>query len=417
MSPGDALFTSTSAVCVTGLTVRDTGTELSFFGQVIVLALIQIGGLGILTFSNLLILAHRGRVGLSERMVIEQTHGLLPSVSPVKLLWNVAIYTLAVEACGAVVLALRFLLHYDQGLPRALWIGLFHAVSAFCNAGFGLFANSLADYSSDWVVNATVMVLVVMGGIGFVVAADAGAFFQRWRSGEQSRLSLHSRLVLRTSLLLIGGGTALIFLLELTGKAMPRPIGTHVLDSLFLAVSARTAGFNTVETSQLTNATLLVVMMLMVVGGSPGSTAGGMKTTTLATLYALLSSHVRNRRGVQILDRRLGTEVIAKALTTATGFLAAIILGVILLQITELFGQPHALHRGKFLEHLFEVVSALGTVGLSTGITASLSGAGKLVIVCCMFVGRLGPVLVAASVVGRLPRIHYSYPEEDVIVG
>jgi trk system potassium uptake protein TrkH len=413
----DALFTSTSAVCVTGLTVRDTGTEFSFFGQAVVLVLIQMGGLGILTLSNLLLLARSGRVGLSGRMLIEESHGLLPFVSPARLLQDIVLYTFAVETLGTAILASHFLLAHHYNFSRAVWLGLFHAVSAFCNAGFGLFSNSLIGYSGDWVINITIMTLIVLGGIGFLVFADVRYWIRRSRHVPRSRLSLHSRVVLRTSLLLTAGGAALIFLLELTGKAMPESAGIDVLQSLFLAVTARTAGFNTVETEQLTNATLLIVMLLMVVGGSPGSTAGGIKTTTLATLWALLSSRVRNRPRVELLNRRLPTEVIAKALMTAAGFLLAIIVAVILLQITELFGQPHALHRGEFLEYLFETISALGTVGLSTGITGGLSGPGRLVITFCMFVGRLGPVLVAVSLVGRQHRKEYSYPEEELIVG
>jgi trk system potassium uptake protein TrkH len=413
----DALFTSTSAACVTGLTVRDTGSEFSFAGQLAILALIQIGGLGILTFTNALILARGKRIGLSGRMIVEQTHGLLPAVSPARLLRDIVAYTFAIELCGAAILALRFRLGYGIGLARALWLGLFHAVAAFCNAGFGLFSNSLIDYNRDWAINATIMGLIILGGIGFVVFADAGTCVVGLRHIPRPRLSLHSRTVLRVSLILIVGGAALLFLLELTGQAMAGSTAGRALQSLFLSVTARTAGFNSVETSQLTNASLLVVMLLMLVGGSPGSTAGGIKTTTLATLYALLASHARNRPKVELLNRRLRTEVVAKALVTTAGFLLVAMVAVVLLQVTELSGQPQVMHRGRFLEYLFEVVSALDTVGLSTGVTAGLSDPGKIIIILCMFLGRLGPVLVAASLIGKRPREEYSLPEEDLIVG
>jgi trk system potassium uptake protein TrkH len=424
MAPGeenlafvDSLFTATSAVCVTGLIVRDTATEFTFFGQALILALIQLGGLGILTFTNLVILARRGRVGLSGRILLQQSHGLLPNIPPHRLLRDLLFFTFAFESLGAALLALRFWISYDFGFFRSCWLGVFHSVSAFCNAGFGLFTNSLVDFRSDVFINGIVMILIVTGGIGFVVFVEARNYLEGLSRRRRVRLSLHTRVVLGTTLLLILAGWGSILLLELTGQGMSGSFWNNCLESLFLSVTSRTAGFNTVDMNQLSNATLLIVILLMFVGGSPGSAAGGVKTTTLATLVGVLFSRARNRPHIELLDRTLPQEVVAKAFMNAAGFLLTCFIAVVALQITELYGQPHALRRGQFLEFLFEVVSALGTVGLSTGITGALSTAGKTVIIVCMFFGRLGPVLVASSLIGRQRRIEYSYPTEEVIVG
>ncbi len=413
----DALFTSASAVCVTGLTVLDTGKDFSFFGQLMVIALIQVGGLGILTFSNLIILLRMGKLGFSERQVLEQSHGLLPSVSPSQLLKMVFLYTFLVEMAGAGVLALQFHFSYGMSPTTALWQGVFHAISAFCNAGFGLLSNSLMDYSRDFIVSGTIMGLIVMGGLGFVAVADLTLWVRARLRRTQALLALHSKVVVRTTLILIAIGTLLVLMLEQNNTALTGPWWEQILKSLFLSVTARTAGFNTVDTGLLTNATLLIVILLMVIGASPGSTGGGIKTTTLATLYAVLSSRGRNRPRVELMERSLSVETQAKALAATAGFFLAIVIAMILLQITELYQASPTEHRGDFLNQLFEVVSALGTVGLSTGITATLSSAGKVVIILCMFVGRCGPAMLAASILGKQPRINYSYPEEDILIG
>ncbi len=413
----DALFTATSAVCVTGLVVRDTGRDFTLFGQVIILLLIQVGGLGILTFSNLLLLLRRGKIDLSRRMLLQESFGMLPTVTPRELIRSVVGYTLIVEGVGAVVLALRFIFTYHMEAGQALWAGVFHSVSAFCNAGFSLFSDSLISYRDDWVINLTIIVLIILGGLGFVVAADIKQWLAGQRRRRRVRISLHSKVVLVTSLVLVAAGTLLFFVLELTDDAMPVSFVSHLWQSLFLSVTARTAGFNSVDIASLTNASLLILMLLMLVGGSPGSTAGGMKTTSIAAMAALLRSRIRNRAKVEMFNRSLPPETVTKALTTVAAFLGVVIVAVIMLQVSELFGVPHCQHRGQFLEYLFEVVSALCTVGLSTGITATLSEPGRLIIVMCMFLGRLGPVLIASSVIGTRQRLEYSYAEEDIIVG
>ncbi len=411
----EILFTSTSAVCVTGLVVRDTATELSFYGQAVVLLLIQLGGLGILTFSTFFLVARTGRLGLAERGLIEQTHGQLSSIHPASLIKRILIYTFTIEAVAALILALRFASDYP--FAKALWLGVFMSISGFCNAGFSLFSDSLASYQDDWLVNLVMMALIVSGGLGFVVLADLAAYIRHWRRRRLIRLSLHSRVVLWSSFFLIGGGALLFFLFELLNPQGGENLVQRTLPMVFLSVTARTAGFNTVEISQLTNSTLLLLIVLMAIGASPGSTGGGVKTTTAAAIFSLVLSRVRSRPNPELLDRSLPPEVVSKALATVVGFLLTLIAALLLLEMTEVYSLPYDAVRGRFFGHLFEVVSALGTVGLSTGITPDLSPAGKLIITACMFLGRLGPLVVGVSLIGKKHVVPYTLPEESIIIG
>lgn len=415
LSPVDALFTATSAVCVTGLAVRDTGSEFTPFGQAVILLLVQAGGLGILTFSNAIFLARWRSFGLRERAVMAETVGLHPHIAPSKLIRRIFLYAFACEGAGAVVLTLRFMQDFPFG--KALWLGVFHSVSAFCNAGFSLFRDNLISYRTDPVVNVTIMILIILGGLGFIVAADVMTVFNlRFVHRVQRRLSFHSRIVLRTTVLLIFAGWGLFFLLQVLGPSKSS-WSELALETLFLSVTARTAGFNTLDLVELSNAGLLVLMCLMMIGGSPGSTAGGVKTTTVATLYALLRSRSANRPRVELLDRSIPHEVQGKALAGAAGFLLTVLVATVLMEMAQNASQAHRETPADFLPHLFEVVSALATVGLSTGITAGVTPAGKLILVACMFLGRLGTVIVAASLIGVSQRLNYSYPEERLMVG
>lgn len=411
----DALFTATSAVCVTGLTVRDTGGEFTFAGQLVILLLIQAGGLGILTFSNMLYVLGTRRIGMRGRMAMEETLGVLPSLSVQGVLARLFIFTFACEGIGAALLTARFAV--DHSLPVALWMGVFHAVSAFCNAGFGLLGTNLVAYSGDLLVNVVVMGLIVLGGLGFIVVEDLWMWLRRRGSRHTVRLSLHSRVVLRTTLLLIVAGTVLFFFIELPGSAMRGGLADRLLPSAFLSVTCRTAGFNTVDMAQLSNPSLMLCLLLMFIGGSPGSTAGGIKTTTFATLNALLFSRAKNRPKVELLGRSLPPDVVTKALAATAGAVAMVLLATAVIELLEQYGRPSSAAGNSFLWVLFEVVSALGTVGLSVGITAKLGAAAKLVLVVCMFVGRLGTLLVAFSVVGSVRRVEYTLPEERIIVG
>lgn len=411
----DALFTAASAICVTGLTVRDIGSEFTFFGQAIILVLIQIGGIGILTFSNFMLYLQTGRMTPQQRRLVQESLGALPSISAPQLLVRVIAYALAIESLGAAALTARFM--EDHPFPHALWLGTFHAVSAFCNAGLCLFSGNMQQYRSDFVVNVVLMTLIVLGGLGFLVLTDIGDWAGAAYRGVRRRLLYHTRVVAGTTVLLILLGAAAILSLESSGIASPGPLGQRAMDSLFLSITSRTAGFSTIPTGHLTNGTLFVVILLMPVGGSPGSTAGGIKTTTLATMFALLSSRLRNRAKVELLKRTIPEETVTKAMITLTAFLLAAAAATTVLQITELAGAEHYLHRGKFLEYLFEVVSALSTVGLSTGVTPQLTVVGKLVIIACMFIGRLGPLMIATSLIGTRRGAEISYPEDNLNIG
>lgn len=410
----DALFTATSAICVTGLTTFDIGTRLNLLGQMILLVLIQIGGIGILTFSNLTLSSVGRRIGLHQRTLITESHGALPHLDPRSLVRQVFIYTLSIELLGAFLLSVRFALDFPPHV--ALWMGLFHSVSAFCNAGFSPFPDSLVRYSGDLFVNAVVMGLIITGGLGFVVFADLRHAVHQWWLGKRTRLSLHTRVVVRTTVWLIVAGTVLVALLELGNGATGVGVVHHVTDSLFLSVTARTAGFNMVDMASLTNPTLLVIILLMLVGGSPGSTAGGFKTTSGAAIWALIVSKIRNRPRAELLDRSIPVDVQAKAITNFAGFLALSLLGTVLLQAIEYGGQAHRTVGTSFIDHAFEAVSALCTVGLSVGVTPTLSAPSKLVLVMLMFLGRVGPVLVGLSLVGLRRRVDYTLPEETMSV-
>jgi trk system potassium uptake protein TrkH len=291
-------------------------------------------------------------------------------------------------------------------------------VSAFCNAGFGLFSDSLMGFRNDLVVNLTVMALIILGGLGFVVTSEIFYGYLKRKSGEKiTRLTLHSHVVLSTTFWLIVIGAVLVFLLESPGSTLGKSWPQKILSSLFLSVTARTAGFNTVDTAHLTSATLLMLVALMAIGASPGSTGGGVKTTTFATVCALVKSQLEQRTRVQMFNRQVPGEVVAKVLATCAVFFLAAFVSIILLQITESWGHPHRLMRPLFLDQLFEVVSALGTVGLSTGLTTKLSLGGKAVLIGCMFLGRLGPLVVAGSVIGRQKDQPYRLPEEPLMIG
>ncbi|MEO5376736.1 MAG: hypothetical protein H7832_02970 [Magnetococcus sp. DMHC-6] len=415
----DALFTSASAVCVTGLTIRDTGTTFSLFGQGIILGLIQIGGLGFLTISTFFIARFQGRrrgISLQHRHLLEISHGSIESVAPTQLLRAILLFTFLTELLGALLLFDRFSETYPTG--QATWLAIFHAISAFCNAGFGLFADNMMGYRQDLLVNGTIMGLIILGGLGFLVVADLTLWLvARWHR-QQKSLSLHSRLVLQTTLALIVFGTVAIAAIEWGGAAMGNQPMDVVLESLFLSVTSRTAGFNTADTALLTGPTLFLVILLMAIGGSPGSTAGGMKTTTAAVCFALLRSKARNRPRVECLERTLPDETVNKAMLVVTGYLLAIIIGILLLQLTEAGQHPFNKTEGNlFLAHLFETVSALGTVGLSTGVTPTLTTGGKLIITALMFVGRVGPLLAAGAMIGAVTKIQYTFAEENVNIG
>lgn len=409
----NALFTSTSATCVTGLVVVDTGNAFSPFGQLVILLLIQAGGLGIMTLSTLFILMAGRRPSFVGQIVIKDTFTQKGDRSVSAILRDVFMFAFIIEGIGAVLMFFRFL--PGKNIMEALYISVFHSVSAFCNAGFSLFSGSFVAYRDDWFLNIIMCFLVVSGGIGFLVLSEIKQQFP-FNRRTWSRLSLHSKLVLFTTAILLLFGGFLIIGMEWHNTLAPLSIPERFLAGFFQSVSARTAGFNTLSIGNMANETLFVFIFLMFIGASPGSCGGGVKTTTLATLTMLGVSRFRGRGRPQLFHRTISNESVGKAISIVMVSMVVIAIAAMILLMTELGEVPHAQSRGKFLELLFEVVSAFGTVGLSTGLTEGLTIMGKVVLTFVMFVGRLGPLVIALAVSRRgAPR--YYYAEEDIMIG
>lgn len=419
----EALFTATSAVCVTGLTVVDTEHGFSPLGQLVILGLIQAGGLGILTLSNFFLLALRnGPMPLEGRLFVEETHGLSDRVQPSRLLRRILFFTVICESLGTLLLFVRFA--RDESVGRAFWLAVFHAVSAFCNAGFSLFSESLVAYRDDLLVNGAIAGLVVVGGLGFFVLSD---FSHVVRSSAQrgsdrltviwTRLSFHTKVALAYTGTLLVVGTVVFLFLESFNTLSELPLNRRILPAAFLSVTSRTAGFNTLPTGELTNISLFLLMMLMVIGASPGSTGGGTKTTTFAIALAAVVSRIRNRPRAELMGRSIPENLVAKVVATLGLFGSLLLVGVLALECSEYGFAAHNVAPGRLLDLFFEVTSALGTVGLSTGITPTLKPTSQLVLVVCMFVGRVGPLVVAGSLIGQRRRLRYTLPEDTIMVG
>ncbi|MCL4819558.1 MAG: TrkH family potassium uptake protein [Vicinamibacteria bacterium] len=410
----EALFMSTSAVCVTGLAVVDPGTRLTGFGQGVLLALLQGGGLGIMTFA-IFVTAVVGRgLSLRDRAVLVDSMHHSPSHELRRLLRHVLRFTLIVEGVGALALWLR----WRHQLEDAAYQSVFHAVSAFCNAGFSLFPDSLVRFRGDAWVNLVIGGLIVIGGLGFLVTFELRDWvFARLRRQRPPALSLQARLVFATTLGLLLLGFAGFLLLEWSNTLRGLPLPEKLLAAGFQSVTPRTAGFNTIDYGQAAAATLFFTILLMFVGGAPGSTAGGIKTTSLALLLALVRSRSRGHRRAFAFERTIPDVVMDRALTLTLLSGTLVTLAILVLAGLELGSSPAAESRPQFIALCFEVVSAFATVGLSTGITATLSAPGQLLLVVLMLVGRVGPLTLALAVAGRRPRGHFRYAEENVMVG
>jgi len=406
----DALFTATSATCVTGLIVVDTGSYFSTFGQIVILVLIQLGGLGIMTFSTLFLFLLRGRFSGGTRDLLSTSFAPGQFISMRKLIRTIFAFTFFSEALGTVLLSWRFM----QTMPtlEAVWHAVFHAISAFCNAGFALYSDSFMGYSADWFVNAVLMLLIISGGLGFVVVFEVLNFTRR----KQAKISFHSKLVLRMTGFLLAGGWILFLVFEWNNALAGLTPDERVLAAFFQSVTARTAGFNTVDFSLLAPQTLLFVIFLMFVGASPGSCGGGVKTTTFAVLLGMLRSRAQNQNDVTLYFRRIPEATVSRAISVAFFFIILAGAGTLLLSISETTALTPAGERAMVPEYLFECVSALGTVGLSTGVTATLSHAGKLLITLLMFVGRLGPLTISMALLVREKKT-FRYPSENIMIG
>ncbi|MFO7675390.1 MAG: TrkH family potassium uptake protein [bacterium] len=405
----DALFTATSATCVTGLIVRSTPHYWSGFGQLVILVLFQLGGLGIMTFSASLAVVLGRRLGLGERRTVSDIIGESRNVDIARILRYIISIVLTVELVGTLLLFLRFLPDFPRWTD-ALWNAAFHSVSGFCNAGFSLFDDSLARYRVDPAVNLVMVALILTGGLGFVVVRE---LFNRTtlRRGPLfglRRLSVHARLVLATSFVLVVTGTVVFFFTEYDRALASLPTAGKLLAALFQSVTARTAGFNTVSFEALHPVTLFLWAMLMFVGASPGGTGGGIKTTTFAILLLSVRNRVLGREDITVGQRVVPRDVIYRATSIVAVAGGLVALAFALLLLTE---------RQPFENLLFETFSAFGTVGLSTGLTAELSAAGKVVITALMYVGRIGPLTLALAMRTRRAQVAIGFPEARVLVG
>lgn len=400
----DSLFTATSAVCVTGLTVVDTGTHWSSFGQGVILALIQLGGFGFMASGTIFLLVLGRRIGLRERLLIGESMGLRQLGGLVRLVIGIAAFTVLVEAVGAGLFYLRFSAENPTG--TAAWKAVFHAISAFNNAGFDVFGHSqsLMEYRGDVFVVLVTAVLIVLGGISFLVVADV------LTTRRFPRLSLDSKMVLAATASLLILGTLVTLLTEFSNPATlgALPVPQKVLNAFFQSVTSRTAGFATIDIGKAADYSLLFTILLMFVGGASGSTAGGTKVNTFSMLIATIWSSVKGREHAGAFGREFATQQIYRALAVVMLSLGLVSVVVLVLTVIEPF---------TFIRLLFETFSAFGTVGLSTGITPDLSTAGRLIIAATMFVGRLGPLTLALSLVQRQQKSSYRYPQESVRIG
>lgn len=408
----DALFTMTSAVCVTGLIVLDTPQDFTFFGQLVILLGMQLGGLGYSATATLLLLALGRRIGLRERMMMMEVLNTLSMEGLVRFVKVIVAIALIVESIGALILTARF--SFDMDPARALYFGIFHAVSAFNNAGFSLFSENFAleAYRTDLTVNLTITTLIVLGGIGFLVYRDVLDNIH----GHRFRLSTHTKLALLVSVLLILGGTLGIWVFEVQNEKTlaAMPIGDQVLVAYFHSVSARTAGFNTIDLGLVATPTLYLIILLMVIGASPGGTGGGIKTTTFGIICASIWGTLKGRADVMMFHRRIPQELVIKSYVLAVLALGLVTGFTMLLSYSE--NQP-------FLRIMFEVASAAGTVGLSTGnggvlsLSALFSDFGKCVIIATMFLGRLGPLAIGLFAVKTHEDLRYRYAQARVVLG
>lgn len=403
----DSFFMATSATCVTGLATLSLSNDLTFFGQAVILVLIQIGGLSIMTlYSSMAIMLGRS-MGMKDRVVLQD----LLDVSSLEELFatiiNIIRYTFFIELWGGIVLTIGFIFEgFEFG--KALYYGFFHSISAFCNAGFSLFDTSLESYDTNFMITGTIMVLITTGGIGFIVLKELIEVFSKQK--KIKNLGLHSKVVLMTSFLLTAVGAIFFFYSEYLNALDKYTFWEKVSVSLFQSVTLRTAGFNTLDLGNLQSYTIVMMAVFMFIGASPGSTGGGIKTTTLAILAQSIISTLKGRKKVIMLDRRIPEPIVVR--TTAITFISIIIAAVFILVMMRL--EPNQ----SFLTIFFEVISATGTVGLSLGITPDMGFAGKMAISVAMFIGRIGPLTMVLAIGQRQAELgKYEYPEGKMLIG
>ena len=400
----DALFTSTSATCVTGLIVQDTSTFFSGFGKAVILLLIQFGGLGIMTITSIFGLILGRKINFGDRFYLKTSFGTEKLFSAARFFAIIASTTIIIELLGTLIVTTDLFFKYKESFKNSLISGLFHSVSAFNNAGFSLYSSNLEKFVSDPFFSITIMLLIIIGGIGFSVTSE----FLQFKSIK--KFSLHAKIVILTTTLLILVGAIVFYLFEFKNNNSlgNLSIGARILSSFFQSVTARTAGFNTIRISNLKEATLLVITILMFIGASPGGTGGGIKTTTFASITLAGFYSFRGYKNISIFKKRIPHSIVFRALTLTLTALLLVIIATIAIMLIE--GE-------NFIKVLFEVTSAFGTVGLSTGITPELSVASKYILIAVMFIGRVGISSLSLIIASRIRPEKIERPEESITIG
>lgn len=410
-NPVTALFTTTSAVCVTGLAVEDTGTYFSFWGQLFIVLLVQVGGLGYMTATTLLLILIGRKFGLREKVAIQQSLDIQGMSGALQLVKSIIALTLLLELTGAILMFLVFQQEYPPA--SALWLAIFHSVSAFNNAGFGLFRDNLMGYAKSVPINLIVGLLIILGGIGYQVMME----FYLWgrdriaQKPTRQVFSLNFKIVTSTTFVLLGLGILAFLVAE---SRNPDTIANfspndQLLAAWFMSVTPRTAGFNTIDYGKMTTTGLFITIALMFIGASPGSTGGGIKTTTFRVLFNCTKAVLQGKDEVRCYQRQIPNTLVLKAVGVVFGSMMTVIIATVLITLSD----PDV----EFTRILFEAVSAFGTVGLSTGITASISTTAKLILVLTMYIGRVGVLLLMSSLLGDPKPTSIDYPEENLLVG
>ncbi|KGN03919.1 ATP synthase subunit J [Clostridium haemolyticum NCTC 8350] len=399
----DAFFTSTSAVCITGLTTLNTAGYWSYFGTTIIIILIQVGGLGFMSFTTLIALLLGKRITLKERLVMQEAMNSFSLQGLVKLAKYILIFTFSVEGIGALFLSTKFIPRY--GLLKGIYFSLFHSISAFCNAGFDLTGDSLVPYANNTVVILTISLLIIVSGLGFAVWAE----IYNYKGVE--KISTHSKVAISMTMFLVIAGWGLMYLFEMKNPQTIQhmSIKGKLLSSLFASVSPRTAGFYSMSLPDMTLAGKVLTMIFMFIGGCPGGTAGGVKTTTIGILLMTVICVIKNREDTQIFERTIGKNLVYKSFVIVTIAMGVVIMDTMILSFTE---------TGASLEYiLYEVTSAFGTVGLTLGLTPHLSIVGKFLICATMYIGRIGPLTLVMALSSKKDKSLIKYPDGKILVG
>lgn len=400
----DALFTVSSATCVTGLIVVDTGSYFTRFGQIVILILIQIGGLGLMTITTFFALLLGRGMSVRESVVIKEALNIKLFSRIPNLITSILIVTFVSETLGTLLLWIAWSGFDKFEWGSVLYYSIFHSISAFCNAGFSLFKNNLEDFRGDFIINITITSLIIFGGLGFIAIINLIRTF----IFGQGKLTLHTKLVLIVTFVLIISGTFLILWIEWNNAFGDLPFSGKLMAAYFQSVTPRTAGFNTINISQLTNASYFLIIIFMFIGASPGGTGGGIKTSTVGVIIASIRSMLRGRSTIEIFKRNIPRDIINSAFVLITMVLMILSVFAFILLLTQ---------KGEPMHILFELFSAFGTVGLSAGITPNLTTLGKIIIILTMFMGRIGPITLALALSQKHEKATYEYPDESVMIG